>query len=104
MNPAIVLYLKVRSGRCGSSGFCWILEKNKEKEKGERVWVLIKINLALVFVPLLANRLSLFFTVLINHHKHWCCAKEFTHLVQSEKAAAAIAVMSSTSARLLSHR
>lgn len=78
MHSNITSYLKVRSERCGSCGFCLILGKKKEeeREKGERVWVLIKINLALVFFLLLANHLSPFVTVPINHHKHWCCAKK----------------------------
>lgn len=53
----------------------WSFKKKKKKRKESECGWLIKINLALVFFPLGANCLSPFFTVL-NHHKHWCCAKK----------------------------
>lgn len=96
-----MLYLKVRSGRSGSSGLS-ILGGEKKRKEEKSVCVLIKINHALVCFLFLDNHLSPFFTVLVYHHKHWCCAKKFTHLAQSEKAATVIAVMSSTSTHLLS--
>lgn len=77
--------------RCGRGGLdllasCRFLGVGvEEKKRKESLWVLIKINLALVFLLFLANHLSPFFTVLVYHHKHWWCAKKSSRIWSSQR-------------------
>lgn len=103
MHSNIMSYLKVRSGRCGSSGFLSILGgEKKRREKGELVGSYQNKSCS-CFLPVPSQPLeSILYCSRLSQQRLVLCKKKFTHLVQSEKAATVIAVMSSTSAHLLS--
>lgn len=82
-------------GEWGSSGIrLRILEKRDKEEP------VVTYQNNSCFFSVTSQLLESIYTVLIFHHKHQCCAKKFMYLVQSEKAATVIAMMSLANSHL----
>lgn len=101
MHFNITSYCRVKGSGGWESGWgllVFVLESLKKRDREELV--VSYQNKSRFFFSVTCQLLESIYAVLIFHHKHWCCAKKFMYLVQSEKAVTVVPVMSSATSQL----